>query len=223
MVETAEPGSWPFWMSSLLPASEASCERRWPTVTHKLGAAYISVWVFVSLRVSGLLLALWEEEGEGGETPVKWESGPTCLLILGLQPHNPELRQFSQQYTPWLGCFFDFLFGQCYLPPDLRQQRGCFPHCVPCGPFSVALRILVGLLCPLLPHPSYLCSRMFVAFGSPALSGDSGQEDCWGPFPALHSVISIITLTGLSIGRMMHWPLWPCPELHLWALGFFYT
>ena len=170
MVETVEPSSWPFWMSSLLPASEASCERRWPTVTHKLGAACISVWVLVSLGVSGLLLVPREEEGEGGETPEKWESRPACLLILGLQPHNPELRQFSQLYTPWLGHFSDFLFSQCYLPPDLRQKRGCFSHCVPCGPFSVALRILVGLPCPLLPHPSYLCWRMFAAFGSPALS-----------------------------------------------------
>ena len=72
---------------------------------------------------------------------------------------------------------------------------------------------------PLLPLLKNVCS-----FWVPSTEfGDSGQEDCWGPFPALYSVISIITLTGLSIGRMMHWPLRPCPELHLWALGFFYT
>ena len=116
------------------------------------------------------------------------------LYILGLQPHNPELRQFSQLYTPWLGCFSDFLFGQCYLPPDLRQKRGCFSHCVPCGPFSVALRILVGLPCPLLPHPSYLCWRMFAAFGSQALSLETlGKKIAEVPFQlcTLYSELSL--------------------------------
>ena len=199
----------------------------WEEMTHSDSQVRGSLHFSVSF---GQSWSLWVTSGSmrrrgwGRRDPREVGEQTSLLTHLGAPATQPRAEAVLAAVHSLAGLLLWFLVWSVLFTTRPQTEKGLFfPLCALwaflSGTQDSCGSSLPSSSSPLLPLLENVCS-----FWVPSTEfGDSGQEDCWGPFPALHSVLRIVTLTGLSVGTMIDWPLLPCSELHLWALGCFYT